>query len=468
LLLHSPTGYTQKRKIIKKNPKFIQTSNLAIDNEITIMAPQNNRIVTLNDVTNNRNRVAEDSSSSKANPTSSSNPLAAEYCQPASNNNNSNIKLCHIPGLPLDDVCEQTLKRIHQEYLPIIQRRGYHVLSISEMCCCGDGLDHATAPSTTKRGGRRKQQRKLRKQSNNVWGYNMTRFGRPKTHTIHLRLRDPQNHARLLPWEDVAGTMGHELSHCVHQNHGAGFYKLMEEILEEHCVAQVNASGMTFAPLNAHAVQRDTSTAGTNTNATSTTTTALLPTSGGNRLGGNSATKGGGKSRLLQGGQALGGRKGQDPASLREAMARAAEMRRRVMERTRRMIERSKEPCVIELLDDDDDDDDDNDDAQQGSNTLDHRKPRAKLKRAASKEDEKKETLKLKPKYPSKKSTSGVAKKPKVDLIDLTEEEDSAATTTPKAATIHSGGQWACGQCTFRNKPLALVCDVCLSEKRVL
>jgi hypothetical protein len=90
-----------------------------------------------------------------------------------------------FPGLPLDDVCEQTLKRIHQEYWPIIQRRGDQVLSISEMyvmCCCADRWFGPCTPSKLRK-------RQLQKQSNNVWGYNpydSLALDDPKQqHTIH-------------------------------------------------------------------------------------------------------------------------------------------------------------------------------------------------------------------------------------------------------------------------------------------
>jgi hypothetical protein len=161
------------------------------------MAPSN-KIWTLQDVTNGSPSTSPDDeikNPSKATADTANNPnpnpLAAAYCQPAkpgvvTGGDCSIPKLCHIPNLPHSDVCEATLKRIQQEFGPIVKLRGYRVLSVSEMCCCGDGLDHA--------GSRR---RKLRKQSANVWGYNMTRFGRPKTHTIHLRLRDPRDHTRL-------------------------------------------------------------------------------------------------------------------------------------------------------------------------------------------------------------------------------------------------------------------------------
>jgi hypothetical protein len=282
------------------------------------MAPQKqNRIWTLNDVTNQRTSSDENANSSSRGVTGNDNdndsgtirnhtdPLSAPYCQPAaaaasSTPNKTTIPLHHIPNLPMANVCESTLQRILREFDPIIQKRGYKVLSISELCCCGDGLDHAAAAQPPRRGRRKKAV--LRKQSNNVWGYNQTRFlrGRGNTsHTIHLRLRNPttpNKHTRLLDWQDVAGTMAHELSHCVHQNHSKAFYALMEELLEEHATNQVNAmgdgiDGHTFGPNN-------------NTNSTAPTTKTPMPatSSGGHKLRGKANQT---KSRLVE--EAVGG-----------------------------------------------------------------------------------------------------------------------------------------------------------------
>jgi hypothetical protein len=195
------------------------------------MASQN-RIWTLNDVSNHQSVPEAASVGGGKNPPRTSSqhdegtappledPLASKFCQPVAKPKD-NVPLHHISNLLSEHVCRDTLQRIHNEFFLIVQRRGYNVLTISEFCCCGDGLDQLP-----------RRRRKLKKQHNNVLGYNSTRFGKTKSHTIHLRLRDARNHNQLLPWEDIAGTMAHELSHCVHQNHGPGFYKLMEEILE--------------------------------------------------------------------------------------------------------------------------------------------------------------------------------------------------------------------------------------------
>jgi hypothetical protein len=444
------------------------------------MAPSN-KIWTLKDVTNDG---AVDEPTIRTVPATKNtipNPFSSGFCQPTTPGvtGDSIPKLCHIPNLPLSDVCQATLLRIQQEFEPIVRQRGYKVLSVSEMCCCGDGLDHQTT------GRKRKP---LRKQSPNVWGYNRTTFGRVKTHTIHLRLRDPHDHNRLLPWEDVAGTMAHELSHCVHQNHAAPFYKLMEEILEQHCVLQTNTATMNFAPLNAASVNRVTTE-----NTTNAETTASLPTTGGQTLGG--AKKG--KSRLLQqpqrgsqlgggvklGGAGTGGAKSQ--RALREAAARAAEARRRQMDQVRRMIERSKEPCIIEILDGDSDDDYESSlpnntnanrhSTQSGDATsCDSKLSATRRKREHSSErpaDSKPPARAASKAVSDSRDTkpAPITKRPKsLAVIDLTEGE--ADDTKPLAvasapSSSPSCTDWSCSKCTFLNRPLALACSMCRSER---
>uniref|UniRef100_A0A7S4AGF4 WLM domain-containing protein n=1 Tax=Pseudo-nitzschia australis TaxID=44445 RepID=A0A7S4AGF4_9STRA len=334
------------------------------------MAPKNHRIVSLDDI-NQRKLTAPSNATwsffSSIGSQSRDVPNEYSYCKPIGQgygpppNQRHAVPLHTIPGLPQNDVCVTTLERIHKEFFPIIKRRGFNVVSISELCCCGDGLDHAVNK------GRKRS--KCRPIGNNVLGYNRTTFGRIKSHSIHLRLRRPRDH-QLIPWEDVAGTMAHELSHCVHQNHGAGFYKLMEEILEEHAVARVHGlSGPSYLrPTNVDTIQQQNKRGWGATMGTTNADTAVgaasasLPQTAGNRLGGNDSL---GKSRLLddysRGGRILGGgaRAGKGNPELRDLILKAAESRQRQMLQIRRMIEQSKEPCVIEIFDDDDDDDDD-------------------------------------------------------------------------------------------------------------
>ena len=438
------------------------------------MAPSN-KIWTLKDVTNDGAVEEPTIRTVPAAKNAIQNPFSSGFCQPTTPGvtGDSIPKLCHIPNLPLSDVCQATLLRIQLEFEPIVRQRGYKVLSVSEMCCCGDGLDHQTT------GRKRKP---LRKQSSNVLGYNRTTFGRVKTHTIHLRLRDPHDHNRLLSWEDVAGTCAHELSHCVHQNHAAPFYKLMEEILEQHCVLQSNTATMNFTPSNSASVNRPT--ASTTNNAA----TASLPTTGGQTLGG--AKKG--KSRLLQqaqgGSQLLGGVKlggsstggANSQRALREAAARAAEARRRQMDQVRRMIERSKEPCIIEILDGDSDDEYESllstkRSAQSNVTSFDPKLSARRKREHSERPADSKPVARAASKAVSDSrdtKPAPITKKPKSEsislgIIDLTEgEEDtkpSAFARTPSSSP--SCSNWSCAKCTFLNRPLTLACSMCRSER---
>lgn len=167
------------------------------------------------------------------------------------NNNNNNatvpnietttLHLAHLQSLDQATHAAALLQRMYKEFFPIIQRRNYHVKSISELCCCGDGLDtdhnHSTSTSTNTDLRRTK---KRRKQPNNILGYNQTTtYGsrqQQQYHTIHLRLRHADNHHIFYSYEDIAGTMSHELAHCEVSRHNSKFYKLMDEIQEQHAV----------------------------------------------------------------------------------------------------------------------------------------------------------------------------------------------------------------------------------------
>ena len=156
-------------------------------NTIIIMAANNNNnrkrpfgatFRTLNDITNNT-EFDDDS---------------------AIANSGSNIAVKHIEGLPNDKAAAAILRRIHSEFYKIIERRGWNVTSITEMCCCGDGIDCL-----------KKRKSKTKVMPNNVLGYNRTSTShRGKIHDIHLRLRHPGSHD-IVDYESIAATMCHEL-----------------------------------------------------------------------------------------------------------------------------------------------------------------------------------------------------------------------------------------------------------------
>ena len=314
----------------------------------------------------------------------------------------ASFRIASIPTLPQPTQAQAMLERVVNEFLPIIQRRQYNVQSVSEMCCCNDGLDFVTG------------NRKRRIMSRNVWGYNQTTTtrGSKRSHTIHLRLR--RTHSQFHTYEDVAGTLAHELAHCVHGPHDAKFYKLMDEILEEH--ASLMASGMR----------------GRANGGFTNTTTAGSFAGEGHRLGGSLTIE---QARAGGQGYALGG----DSSFMQwmtptEAAVAAAEARRR-QQHMRLRGETCCQPCIITL-------DEEGNVVHEASLTSpgssdddDDRKPAAKRKGVRSQHE------------PSDR------KKPRSECIDLTESPAIGRT------------MWACGMCTFQNDPTTLACSMCYSER---
>jgi hypothetical protein len=259
--------------------------------------------------------------------------------------------------------------------------------------------------------------------------------------------------------------MAHELSHCVHQNHGKEFYKLMEEILEEHASIQTQ-SLISGQPLHRGGWDRTTGDA----------SSATSFGGGGHRLGGTEALD---KSRLL--GYKLGGRPraGKSGRELRELAARAAESRQRQMLQIRRMIERSKEPCVIEIFDDDIDGDDDddvrvaqhdkrNEKSREIIEVLDSGTPQNSNKKRAGKRLDRDRNnddpifwSHQRRKASNEKSSTTVSRNDVV--IDLTATTAAVASDIPIAAGRK--GKWSCGRCTYKNRAGADCCEMCLGRR---
>lgn len=134
------------------------------------------------------------------------------------------MRVQHIPALPDEDVACNMLMRIESEFSTIAVKRGWNITSLTEMCCCDDGIHYLVS-------NRRNSQRGKRTMPDSVWGYNLS-SGR-RHFSIHIRLRMPSTH-HLLPYEEVARTMAHEMAHCAHGSHSADFYEMMEDIQRQH------------------------------------------------------------------------------------------------------------------------------------------------------------------------------------------------------------------------------------------
>ncbi|EEC51243.1 predicted protein [Phaeodactylum tricornutum CCAP 1055/1] len=346
------------------------------------------------------------------------------------------IPCFHLPSLPGAEQARNMLERVVREFAPIVHRRGYHVRSVSELCCCHDGLDFDnTVP----------RRRKRRRVASNVWGYNQTTFarGRPRSHTIHLRLRHATAHHRSHAYEDVAGTLAHELAHCEHSAHDTKFYKLMDEILDEHAALMASCltrdGGRTRTPAFGGTGQALGGNSGiANLTAAQNRQQPLATVSKGYKLGGDGCFT-----------------QWMTPA---EAAVVAAEARRR-QQQLRLRGDRCCRPCTIEIFE-----------GGEETENEEDRKP-------ASLESSKKRPLVNVPTNalrPFRRSLTKPA--PPQEVIDLTKEcEDSASKdfptlTAPKMAETSIGGKqptatWSCGACTFTNKPKALACSICQTKR---
>jgi hypothetical protein len=359
------------------------------------------------------------------------------------------LKCCHILSLPNADQAKTLLERVVREFEPIAKQRGYNVLSVSELCCCNDGLDFDPTANGNKR-------RKRRKMANNIWGYNQTTSsGYRKSHTIHLRLRHTSNHhTRFLPYEDVAGTLAHELAHCEHGPHNDKFYKLMDEILDQH-------AGLMALNLSSNG--------------------ASIPSfaGAGQALGGNQNMAGARKQQQQQAlpGYKLGGdnqfTQWMTPA---EAAVAAAEARRR-QQQLRLRGDHCCRPCTIEIGDSDEGEEDDTVEPGKAAAT-----PFDQSRSIPSNDDNKKRASAIAPgpaidvenlrPAGAKKSKSKVpaaASLPTAGCIDLTvDSSDDETVGRPQKATTSRTSQhdkWPCTKCTFLNVPLALACSICQAER---
>jgi DNA-dependent metalloprotease WSS1 len=220
-----------------------------------------------------------------------------------------------------------------------------------------------------------------------------------------------------MPYEDVAGTLAHELSHCEFGPHNDKFYKLMDEILEEHATLMTSQLRQGAAPMAAF------SGAGHTVGSTVFTGTGhRLGSGGGGGSGGNKGTSAPHPRDLR--GHTLGG----DSTftvwmTPTEAAVAAAEARRR-QQQLRLRGDHCCRPCTIDLSNDE----------------LDE----LQILAMEGFPDDNAENEAFNSKAVAEAS---------LDYIDLTEED---------AEVLQ---EWSCGRCTFRNRPLALTCDMCTTER---
>ena len=127
----------------------------------------------------------------------------------------------HAATLPASDVALRLLERVQRNAEAVLRARGWRVLELVELCCC------KVAPE---------------QKPGSVAGWCMP-AGDAKTATrIALRLRAPKGQGhKILPFEEVFGTMLHELAHIIHLKHTAAFYELMDDLSKQW--EQLQATG---------------------------------------------------------------------------------------------------------------------------------------------------------------------------------------------------------------------------------
>ena len=403
-----------------------------------------------------------------------------------SSSSSSSFKIQHIPTPPDEDHAASLLRRIQSEFTLIVEKRGYILTSVTEMCCCEDGLDHmnmnpgsgsgnnGNAATTTKKRGR-----KTRRMPNNVLGYNLshgTRNGN-SVHRIHLRLRHPTKHT-FYPYEDIAGTMCHELAHCERGPHDAKFYKLMDEIMEQYAVFMVkglvvDTSGFPMDSSNARVLG---GAQGGNGNTRSHAEKAAQNRQRQQRMGGTFVLGGGGGN--MSGAKSASSLAHLPPA---EAARRAAE--RRIEERQRNDSNFCL-PCrdIIEILDGSSSDEEE-DEEKVGVQDVDGKKQKSfkapqnmkpkKIKTRSiilidgdsSPDDDdspqKHPASSMPKKRPARKNQAS-SKPDNVSSLIKTEQEDQTEASDSSDIECSS---WTCSKCTYNNKPISLTCDICGHEQ---
>ncbi|KAI7894466.1 WLM domain-containing protein [Mucor mucedo] len=244
----------------------------------------------------------------------------------------------------------------------------------------------------------------------NLLGVNVNRGWK-----VNLRLRPHYDDKLFLEYEEILGTLLHEMAHIVRGPHDQQFYKVLEELKAETEILMASGySGEGFYS-NGHSLGSRSVPKYLSKQAAATAAEKRLQTSrtmlppGGIRLGGGSS--------LL---------KNMTPAQL---AANAAEKRLH-----------DQVWCG-------------GSDTNEGSSSSSASSPDSPLKRKTTPLSNKMNKM--------SGNTETRTKKARV-TIDLTEDEDVISLTTDSC-----DDGWSCPTCTFLNNPLLLACEVCRCERPI-
>lgn len=300
---------------------------------------------------------------------------------------------------------------------------------------------------------------------NNVLGYNLT-TGR-KRHRIHLRLRHPITH-ELYTYDDIAGTMCHELAHCERAPHDAKFYKITDEIMEQHAIylsrgLVVDTSGF---PINSNFAYVLGGGRGKRQ-------------AHGKNAAGEAALQRWERTRILGGTSVLDSKRNRISSSLsrlppREAARIAAEQR--ILERKRNDNLHCL-PCheIIEILDESSSDEDEVEVLKGLPLSGQHKKIKQNHVEVINLESSSSNCDSF---IASTLSNANHSSKVRESLSDwpctsCTYENDGIALACKVCGEARiqlvrnkdSAHPWSCHHCTFTNRPLALVCNICYAER---
>ena len=404
----------------------------------------------------------------------------------SSSSSSSTFQIQYIPNLPSSEYAQSLLQRIQKEFTLIVQKRGYNVSSVTEMCCCDDGFNYLgnnnenTSTSSnynnnnSKKTNKRKR-KKIKNMPNNILGYNLTHGYRNSSsssssqHRIHLRLRQPKSsHSQFYEYEEIAGTMCHELAHCVVGKHNAKFYKVMDDIMVQYEMFLIKGLVVDQKGFPLGYTENEYVLGGSRRNGSSISGGDIGKKKNQARKAALERWKKQKKNGL--GGIYILGGGSSSPSTLglaylppREAARIAAERR---IENLKKNDSKYCLPCeeVIEILDDSEYDDDEYIDNVDN----DH------IRRSAN------EKVKEKKKCKNVKAiTNGISNV--IDLIDDSSSEDEDFhVVTEKESTIHNNvtinernktpvitytsDNWICPICTYHNKSLSgkvAICQMC-------
>mmetsp|Transcript_20017 Transcript_20017/g.40717 ORF Transcript_20017/g.40717 Transcript_20017/m.40717 type:complete len:507 (+) Transcript_20017:737-2257(+) len=407
------------------------------------------------------------------------------------------MEVRYIPHLPDADRAKEILERLRREFLPIAKARNWTVTHISEMCCCGDGMDHqhhnpgVGGSSAGSKRGRGAGRRGTRRMADNVGGYNISGHAGPGICRIHIRLRQPTDHSILHGYENAAGTMSHELAHCAHKNHSAAFYKLMDDVQEQHsrylaCGIVVDKDGFPMGG-EAHTLGGRRSTGGRGGFAGMTGIAAAAETGstaggvdlrdavrraaeqrskwpermGARRLGGGAADSGGGG--------------GMDPSLPPRDAARIAAERRRFLDSQWCL------PCdeVIEIEGESSSENDGGEEEEYCTTTRSSKEdaPQGVGDRSsgATEKNVRKKKARASTIASSTQKKYGANANGNVDdgvIVDLTRSQSPVAEVASASASMNDKNdgsslqrEWMCTVCTWINDAIAVTCRTCNSVR---